>query len=175
VTYLNIVFFDSPLLSELHSSFGNFTLKPGEQKTTVGTIHTPSELPNVPILLNWVIGAKDQDGRMGSIEFQQIINLTNMSSYERSTDAIHANTPLKQVRSGIDASKVVCNQGFQLIFKKEDGSPACVKPDTAQKLIERGWGIYHKKFEEGFFSFLLLKKFKAPFLLGITRVRKLYR
>ena len=25
------------------------------------------------------------------------------------------------------------------MIKSEDGSPACVKPDTAQKLIERGW------------------------------------
>ncbi|MDE2589398.1 MAG: hypothetical protein KGL95_07010, partial [Patescibacteria group bacterium] len=30
-------------------------------------------------------------------------------------------------------------QGLQLIFKREDGSPACIKPDTAQKLVQRGW------------------------------------
>jgi hypothetical protein len=32
-----------------------------------------------------------------------------------------------------------CNTGFVHIIKKENSSPACVKPDTAQKLIERGW------------------------------------
>ncbi len=47
--------------------------------------------------------------------------------------------PLQQVNSGILAKDVQCNQGFQLIFKTEDGSPACVKPDTASKLVERGW------------------------------------
>jgi len=48
-------------------------------------------------------------------------------------------TPLQQFKSGIVANNVTCNQGLKLILKSEDGSPACVKPDTAQKLIERGW------------------------------------
>lgn len=48
-------------------------------------------------------------------------------------------SPLKQFKSGILVQDVKCNQGLQLIFKSEDGSPACVKPDTAQKLIEDGW------------------------------------
>lgn len=33
----------------------------------------------------------------------------------------------------------VCNTGFVSVLKAEDGSSFCVKPDTAQKLIERGW------------------------------------
>ncbi len=48
-------------------------------------------------------------------------------------------SPLKQFKSGIPVQDVKCNQGLQLIFKAEDRSPACVKPDTAQKLMERGW------------------------------------
>ena len=47
--------------------------------------------------------------------------------------------PLEQFKSGISAKDVTCKEGFQLVIKAEDGSPACVKPDTAQKLIERGW------------------------------------
>ena len=34
--------------------------------------------------------------------------------------------------------EIVCKEGFVKIFK-HDGSPACVKPKTAEKLIERGW------------------------------------
>jgi serpin B len=34
---------------------------------------------------------------------------------------------------------VECQKGLELIFKASDGSPACVKPETKQKLIERGW------------------------------------
>jgi hypothetical protein len=48
-------------------------------------------------------------------------------------------SPLEQLRFGIDSHNVVCKQDLQLVIKSEDGSPACVKPDTAQKLIERGW------------------------------------
>ncbi|MDE1843655.1 MAG: hypothetical protein KGH95_08405, partial [Thaumarchaeota archaeon] len=47
--------------------------------------------------------------------------------------------PLKQFKSGIPVSDVKCNDDLQLILKFEDNSPACVKPDTAQKLIDRGW------------------------------------
>ncbi|MDE1843415.1 MAG: hypothetical protein KGH95_07185, partial [Thaumarchaeota archaeon] len=35
----------------------------------------------------------------------------------------------------------VCNTGFVSVLKAEDGSSFCVKPDTAQKLIERDWGF----------------------------------
>jgi hypothetical protein len=48
-------------------------------------------------------------------------------------------SPLQQFKSGTPASSVDCNDGLQLIIKAEDGSPACVKPATTQKLIERGW------------------------------------
>lgn len=47
--------------------------------------------------------------------------------------------PLEQFKAGTPANDVKCNDGLQLLIKAEDGSPACVKPDTAQKLVERGW------------------------------------
>jgi hypothetical protein len=34
---------------------------------------------------------------------------------------------------------VECQKGLELIFKASDGSPICVRPETKQKLIERGW------------------------------------
>lgn len=34
---------------------------------------------------------------------------------------------------------VICKDGLQLIFKSTGGLPACVKPKTAEKLVERGW------------------------------------
>ncbi|OLE40744.1 MAG: hypothetical protein AUF74_00190 [Thaumarchaeota archaeon 13_1_20CM_2_38_5] len=48
--------------------------------------------------------------------------------------------PLKQFKSGTSATDVKCKQGFVLVIKKSDNSPACVKPQTSEKLIERGWG-----------------------------------
>jgi hypothetical protein len=48
-------------------------------------------------------------------------------------------SPLKQVKDGIMPTHVICKSGVTLIFKSSDNSPACVKPQTAEKLIERGW------------------------------------
>jgi len=48
-------------------------------------------------------------------------------------------TPKQQTNSGILPSKVECKAGLELIFKSTDGTPACVKPETKTKLIERGW------------------------------------
>ena len=48
-------------------------------------------------------------------------------------------SPLQQVKSGIAPKDVQCKSGFTLIFKAEDGSPACVDPTVAQILAQRGW------------------------------------
>jgi len=45
--------------------------------------------------------------------------------------------PLKQVKLGIEIS---CKPEIVLITKY-DGSPACVKPESREKLIERGWTL----------------------------------
>jgi len=47
--------------------------------------------------------------------------------------------PNHQLKLGIEPSKILCSNGLELILKSSDGSPACVKPLTAQKLVERGW------------------------------------
>ena len=47
--------------------------------------------------------------------------------------------PLEQIDRGISSQQVFCNEGLELIFKSSDGSPACVKPDSISRLIERGW------------------------------------
>ena len=47
--------------------------------------------------------------------------------------------PLEQVKSGILPKDVQCKQDFTLIIKAEDGSAACVYPQVAQILIQRGW------------------------------------
>ena len=49
--------------------------------------------------------------------------------------------PLKQIAYGTSRDNLTCKDGLQIIFKKSNGFPACVKPTTATKLIERGWAI----------------------------------
>jgi len=47
--------------------------------------------------------------------------------------------PLKQINNDISSKGVLCNEGLELILKSTDNSPACVKPQTAEKLVQRGW------------------------------------
>ncbi len=54
-------------------------------------------------------------------------------------------SPLKQVQSGVLPQNVKCNQDLVLIIA-ENGTPACVRPATEQKLLDRGW-ITPEKFE----------------------------
>lgn len=47
--------------------------------------------------------------------------------------------PIKQIKQlKFEPEDVRCNSDFELIFKL-NGSPACVKPESILKLIERGW------------------------------------
>jgi len=48
-------------------------------------------------------------------------------------------SPKKQISQGIEPEAVKCNEGLVLVLK-HTGTPACVKPDTAEKLHERNWG-----------------------------------
>jgi len=47
--------------------------------------------------------------------------------------------PLQQMKSGVAPSDVTCKDGLELIFKASDGSAACVKPSSVEKLIQIGW------------------------------------
>jgi len=69
-------------------------------------------------------------------------NLIKFSNIDliRKISEINILPPLKQISSGIIPENVTCTDNYELIFKSTDTSPACVKPSTAEKLIERGWG-----------------------------------
>jgi len=78
------------------------------------------------------------------------MNMTNTSPPQNMTSTPQTTTsppviqkilpPLQQVKSGTSASSVKCDQGFSLVIKIEDGSPACVTPSIVQALVARGWG-----------------------------------
>ena len=50
-------------------------------------------------------------------------------------------SPSKQVEEGKAPEEVECKEGLKLIIRS-GGNPACVKPETAKKLIERGMAQY---------------------------------
>lgn len=47
-------------------------------------------------------------------------------------------SPYKQMQNGILVEHVTCNGALEKLYKS-DGSPACVKPSSVAKLIQRGW------------------------------------
>jgi len=55
---------------------------------------------------------------------------------------VGVDSPKKQVSQGVTPMEVICKEGLELIFKLTNNSPACVKPSTIVKLIERGWAVY---------------------------------
>ncbi len=57
--------------------------------------------------------------------------------------------PLEQFKSGIKAEDVKCADGFTLVIKSDDGSPACVKLDSAYMLIKRGWAVSESVYPGG--------------------------
>ncbi|MDE1767122.1 MAG: hypothetical protein KGI27_12750 [Thaumarchaeota archaeon] len=48
-------------------------------------------------------------------------------------------SPLKQFKAGTAAEDIACEEGYILIINSQDGFPACVTPDTANKLVMKGW------------------------------------
>jgi hypothetical protein len=99
------------------------------------------------------LGSEDSNGTKQMLPFEigQIglfyIDKIDEKIYVLSTDSlkvktcksIHLVSPLKQFRSEIQSYEIICKEGLELVIKSSDGSPACVKPETKTKLIERGW------------------------------------
>jgi carboxymethylenebutenolidase len=50
--------------------------------------------------------------------------------------------PLKQIKDGVSPTMVTCTEGLELVLKQSTGQPACIKPASVAKLIERGWAIH---------------------------------
>ena len=53
---------------------------------------------------------------------------------------VGVDSPRKQIEQGIAPEKVICKEGLELIIKHNQ-SPACVRLETAQHLVQRGWGV----------------------------------
>jgi aldose sugar dehydrogenase len=90
---------------------------------------------------NLYILTSNQDGRGPPAQNDDKILkiLPKISEEEKIGD--RSMSPLKQVKEGVSPIDVACKTGLELILKSSSGNPACVTPDTASKLISRGWGI----------------------------------
>ena len=48
-------------------------------------------------------------------------------------------SPLEQFKLGIKIDKIVCKENLVITIKSSNGHPACVRQETLEKLIQRGW------------------------------------
>lgn len=48
-------------------------------------------------------------------------------------------SPLKQYESGIQHHQILCKDRFELVGKLTTGTPACVKTQSVEELVYRGW------------------------------------
>lgn len=58
--------------------------------------------------------------------------------FKKTIQELDSLSPLKQLKIGTLDNEIQCKESL-LFITKYDGSPACVTPETKQKLIERDW------------------------------------
>jgi len=75
------------------------------------------------------------------------MNGEHESSVEIESNEEQFISPLKQFKSGISIDKIRCKE-LMIFMVKYDGSPACVKEQTFEKLIQRNWGQASKETKE---------------------------
>jgi carboxymethylenebutenolidase len=74
------------------------------------------------------------------------VNASTIFSPSIQDDHIHfvafESSPREQFSNNVSLESIKCSEGLQIIMKKSNGMPACVKSSTYSVLIERGWGIH---------------------------------
>jgi hypothetical protein len=75
----------------------------------------------------------------GKYAFSGIIGDSEGGSESYSGVLISVAPPLKQIKSVSSAYDIKCRDDFLLVLKLHNESPACVKQETAWKLVSRGW------------------------------------
>jgi len=77
------------------------------------------------------------------ITFSSFFIFGGSENYLQDVEAIaYFPPPLKQIQDGINPTEVTCTEGLELVLKQTTGTPACLKPSSIAKLIERGWAIH---------------------------------
>jgi hypothetical protein len=117
---------------------GNFT--GSSLASNLGYNATSPGMTNTTVTFSYTI--ENQTGSNSTFNVQTA-NVSKSFSFMISNQSAQTTpvipSPLAQFKSGIPAQNVKCEQGLQRVIKAEDNSPACVTPDTATKLMARGW------------------------------------
>ena len=119
----------APTATETGVSTGVF------ESTLFFSLNDESSGPRLKVEEGDTITTEYEDGTLPS----SYTSLDVLSIIARSEIRPTLESPLKQFESGIPSDEIQCNDNLVLIQKHED-FPACVTPETKEKLIERGWG-----------------------------------
>ena len=85
---------------------------------------------------NLVSSATEDIGDLGIPNYE----IKDMQESPNSEPVVPILSPLKQLQSGISSVEIQCKPDLVLVYKNGHNSfPACVQPETKEKLIERGW------------------------------------
>ncbi len=94
----------------------------------------------------WIIPSGLDDGtytidlRDVKKQTQTTFNIGTVSQLQNLAHDVKVSPSLKtQIKNGVSPDSIICTEGLELIFKLRDNSPACVKPSSIAKLVERGW------------------------------------
>ncbi|GKS67435.1 hypothetical protein YTPLAS73_09820 [Nitrosarchaeum sp.] len=85
------------------------------------------------------------NNKIGVIMVDTIPKSTDMHDHQDMSESqgiAHFPPPLKQIQDGVKPTSVTCTEGLELVLKFSNGSPACIKPTSTEKLIERGWAMH---------------------------------
>lgn len=116
-------------------------LQKGEEDSTVSLSIGGDSSPEESIFDMYLIQFMDlspypiSTKNIQSEEYTATIKITKYEELQNEDTSMLP--PLKQVKLGVEIS---CKPELVLITKYDD-SPACVKPKTREKLIERGWAL----------------------------------
>jgi plastocyanin len=67
---------------------------------------------------------------------------SSFNTFEYGIGPKEYSSPKKQMKSGISASEVGCNEGLNLLMKISNGKPVCLTDSSSEILLERGWAKY---------------------------------
>lgn len=79
----------------------------------------------------------------------------NTATHAQTTDSSKFSSPIKQAKLGVKPHEVQCNTHHLKLIKPNGDLSICVKQQTYEKLVERGWkeplpchGCHGAKFEK---------------------------
>jgi carboxymethylenebutenolidase len=124
--------------------------KMGKLDQTIGEI-SEYDMPSPQTHIKFIHSDKEGNIWFPNYNNNKIGVITSDMTQEKENGNMHEHSdsqeiayfpPLKQVQDGVKPTSVTCTEGMELVLKFSNGSPACIKPSSAEKLIERGWAIH---------------------------------